>query len=151
MGYQASTASTATFSCLFISISSFFCIVHHSAPYVIVGFITVLSMLCLSLTSTFLPQITSVTSLHLFQASLTLFLQYVMDPPSASNIDPRYVKVATLFTSSPIVHLSASSIVLFCLFCPCSVLRVPTVMIVHHLPRVVRPMSPTILTIRHKS
>ena len=36
-----------------------------------------------------------VTSLHLFQASRTLFLQSVVDPLSASNIDPRYLKVVT--------------------------------------------------------
>ena len=40
-------------SVLFISISSFFFIVQHSAPYVIVGLITVFWILCLSLTGTF--------------------------------------------------------------------------------------------------
>ena len=60
---------------VFISISSFFISVQHSAPYVIVGFITVLYILCLSLTGTFLSQVTPVISLHLFQTSRTLFLQ----------------------------------------------------------------------------
>ena len=44
---------------------------------------------------------TPVTSLHLFQASLTLFLQSMEEPPSASNIDPIYLKVVTLLISSP--------------------------------------------------
>ena len=89
-------------SVLFISISSFFFIVQHSTPYVIVGFITVLYIyiLCLSLTGIFLSQMTPVISLHLFQASRTLFLQSVVEPPSASNIDPRYLKVVTLLISS---------------------------------------------------
>ena len=52
--------------------------------------------LCLSLTGTFLSQMTPVTSLHLFQASRTRFLQSVVVPPSVSNIDPKYLNVFTL-------------------------------------------------------
>ena len=49
---------------------------------------------------------TPVISLHLFQASRTLFLQSVVEPPSASNIDPRYLKVVTfLISSSPSLTL----------------------------------------------
>ena len=88
-------------SVLFVSISSFVFIVQHSALYIIVGFITVLYILCLSLTGTFLSHMTPVASLHLFQASRTLFLQSVVDNPSASNIDPIYLKVVTLLISSP--------------------------------------------------
>ena len=49
---------------------------------------------------------TPVISLHLFQASRTLFLQSVVEPPSASNIDPRYLKAVTfLISSSPSLTL----------------------------------------------
>ena len=68
---------------------------------VIVRLITVLYILCLSLTGTFLSQMTPVTSLHLFHASRTRFLQSVVVPPSASNIDPRYLNVVTVLISSP--------------------------------------------------
>ena len=44
---------------------------------------------------------TPVTSLHLFHASRTRFLQSVVVPPSASNIDPRYLNVVTFLNSSP--------------------------------------------------
>ena len=44
---------------------------------------------------------TPVTSLHLFHASRTRFLQSVVVPPSAPNIDPRYLNVVTVFISSP--------------------------------------------------
>ena len=50
---------------------------------------------------TFLSQMTPVTSLHLFQASRTRFLQAVVVPTSVSNIDPRYVNVVTFWISSP--------------------------------------------------
>ena len=64
-------------------------------------FITVLYMSGLSLTGTFLSHITPVTSLRLFKASRTV-LQSVVDTPSASNIDPRYLKVVTFLSiSSP--------------------------------------------------
>ena len=39
-------------------------------------------VICLSLTGTFFSHMTPVTSLHLFQASRTRFLQSVLDPPS---------------------------------------------------------------------
>ena len=45
-------------------------------------------MSCLCLTGTYflLSQMTPITSLHLFQVSWTQFLQFTVDPPSASNI-----------------------------------------------------------------
>ena len=44
---------------------------------------------------------TPVTTLHLFQASRTRFLQSVVVPPSVSNIDPIYLIVVTFWISSP--------------------------------------------------
>ena len=44
---------------------------------------------------------TPVTSLHLFQASRTQFLQYVVVPPSVSNIGLIYLNVVTFWISSP--------------------------------------------------
>ena len=44
---------------------------------------------------------TPVTSLYLFQTSRTRFFQYVVVPPSVSNIDPRYLNVVTFLISSP--------------------------------------------------
>ena len=61
----------------------------------------------LSLTGTFLSQMTPVTSLHLFQASRTRFLRSVVVPPSASNIDPIYLNAFTfLISSAPSLTLS---------------------------------------------
>ena len=63
-------------------------------PHVIVGFIT--ASLASSLTGSdtdgyFLVTDDSRYSLHLLQASRTLFLQSIVDPPSPSNIDPGYL------------------------------------------------------------
>ena len=98
--------SNILISFLFISISSFFFIVQHAAPYVIVGLVIVLYIVCYSLTGTFLSYMTPVTSLHLFHASRIRFLQYVVVPPSASsNIDPRYLNVVTFLISSRVTPL----------------------------------------------
>ena len=56
---------------------------------------------CLSLTGTFLPQITPVTSLHLFQASMSQLLESAVDPHSQSNIDLILLKVITYLISFP--------------------------------------------------
>ena len=61
--------------------SSFFLTAQHSAPYVIVGLITVLYTLSFSLMGTFLSHSTPVSCFHFIQASLTrlLMLRWVDD------------------------------------------------------------------------
>ena len=54
--------------------SSFFLTAHHSAPYVIVGLITVLFTLSFNVMGTFLSHSTPVSCSHFIQASLTRLL-----------------------------------------------------------------------------
>ena len=82
--------------------SSFFLTAQHSAPYVIVGLITVLYTLSFSLIGTFLSHSTPVSCFHSIQASLTRLLMSLSAPPFESNIDPKYLNVVTVFSlSSP--------------------------------------------------
>ena len=82
--------------------SSFFLTARHSAPYVIVGLITVLYTLSFSLIGTFLSHSTSVSCFHFIQASLTRLLMSLSAPPFESKIDPKYLNVVTVFSlSSP--------------------------------------------------
>ena len=83
--------------------SSFFLTAQHSAPYVIVGLITVLYTLSFSLMGTFLSQSTPVSCFHFIQASLTWLLVSLSAPPFESNIDPKYLNVVTVFSLSPLV------------------------------------------------
>ena len=76
--------------------SSFFLTAQHSAPYVIVGLITVLYTLSFSLMGTFLSHSTPVSCFHFIQASLTRLLRSLSDPPFESNIDPKYLNVVTV-------------------------------------------------------
>ena len=93
-----SILNSATFN-LF---SSFFLSAQHSAPYVIVGLITVLYTLSFSLMGTFLSHSTPVSCFHFIQASLTGLLMSLSAPPFESNIDPKYLNVVTGFSlSSP--------------------------------------------------
>ena len=87
---------------LFNLFSSFFQTTQHSAPYVIVGLITVLYTLSFSLMGTFLSHSTPVSCFHFIQASLTGLLMSLSAPPFESNIDPKYLNVVTVFSlSSP--------------------------------------------------
>ena len=70
--------------------SSFFLTAQHSAPYVIVGLITVLYTLSFSLIGTFLSHSTPVSCFNFIQASLTRLLMSLSAPPFESNIDPKY-------------------------------------------------------------
>ena len=82
--------------------SYFFLTAQHSAPYVIVGLITVLYTLSFSLMGTFLSHSTPVSCFHFTQASLTWLLMSLSAPPFESNIDPKYLNVVTVFSlSSP--------------------------------------------------
>ena len=82
--------------------SSFFLIAQQSAPYVIVGLITVLYTLSFSLNGTFLSHSTPVSCFHFIQASLTRLLMSLSAPPFESNSDPKYLNVVTVFSlSSP--------------------------------------------------
>ena len=82
--------------------SSFFLTAQHSAPYVIVGLITVLYTLSFSLMGTFLSHSTPVSCFHFIQASLTRLLMSLSAPPFESKIDPKYLNVVTVFSlSSP--------------------------------------------------
>ena len=105
--------------------SSFFLTAQHSAPYVIVGLITVLYTLSFSLMGTFLSHSTPVSCFHFTQASLTRLLMYLSAPPFESNIDPKYFNVVTVFSlSSPSCISSVSGIVVIVIarhvhcFCP---------------------------------
>ena len=82
--------------------SYFFLTAQHSAPYVIVGLITVLYTLSFSLMGTFLSNSTPVSCFHFIQASLTQLLMSLSAPPFESNIDPKYLNVVTVCSlSSP--------------------------------------------------
>ena len=82
--------------------SSFFLPAQHSAPYVIVGLITVLYTLSFRLMGTFLSHSTPGSYFHFIQASLTRLLISLSAPPFESKIDPKYFNVLTVFSlSSP--------------------------------------------------
>ena len=54
---------------------------------------------CLVLSCMFLSQITPVVSLHFDQAIFTMLFTSFSAPPLASNIEPRYLNVLTVFTA----------------------------------------------------
>ena len=82
--------------------SSFFLTAQHSAPYIIVGLITVVYTLSFSLIGTFLSHSTPVSCFHFILASLTRLLMSLSAPPFESKIDPKYLNVVTVFSlSSP--------------------------------------------------
>ena len=82
--------------------SSFFLIAQQSAPYVIVGLITVLYTLSFSLMGTVVSHSTPVSCFRFRQASLTRLLMSLSAPPFESRIAPKYLNVVTAFSlSSP--------------------------------------------------
>ena len=78
--------------------SSFFLTAQHSAPYVIVGLITVLYTLSFSLMGTFWSHSTPVSCFHFIQASLIRLLMSLSATPFKSKIDPKYLNVVTVFS-----------------------------------------------------
>ena len=72
---------------LFLSHGPAFGTEYHS------GFENCLVEFTFSFIGTFLSQITPVVSLHLLHDSRTVFLQSPSVPPSAANVEPRYLKV----------------------------------------------------------
>ena len=71
--------------------SSFFLTAQHSAPYVIVGLITVLYTLSFSLMGTFLSHSTPVSCFNFIQASVTRLLMSLSAPPFESLCQGIYI------------------------------------------------------------
>ena len=80
-------------------LSSFFLTAQHYAPYTMTGSIAVLYTLSFNFVGMFLSHIAPVVSLHFDQAIFTLLFTSFSAPPLASNIEPRYLNVFTVFTS----------------------------------------------------
>ena len=80
--------------------SSFFLTAQRSAPYVIVGLITVIYTLSFSLMGTFLSHSTPVSCFHFIQASLTRVLMSLSAPPFESKNDPKCFNIVTVFSLS---------------------------------------------------
>ena len=87
----------AHFSC--VQFPLFFLTAQHAAPYTMAGFIAVLYTLSFNFVGMFLSHITPVVSLHFDQAIYTLLFTSFSAPPFASNMEPRYLNVFTVFTS----------------------------------------------------
>ena len=68
----------------------FFLTALHSAPYVIVGLITVLYTLSFSLMGTLLSHSTRASCFHFIQTNVTRLLMSLSAPPFESKIDPKY-------------------------------------------------------------
>ena len=79
-------------------LSSFFPTAQHPSPYTMAGFIAVLYNLSFNFVGMFLSRITPVVSLHFDQAIFTLLCTSFSAPPLASNNEPRYLNVFTVFT-----------------------------------------------------
>ena len=86
--------SCVQFPLLLLSNCPTFCTTHHGRFYS-----RVLYTLSFNFVGMFLSHITPVVSLHFDQAIFTLLFTSFSAPPLASNIEPRYLNVFTVFTS----------------------------------------------------